>query len=95
MGWAILPDKSRIADVVLLTYDDPKGDSTIFAVAQVGVPRPEVASTLGQPNYDRAGWEKVFNLSLLPPGAGPIRAWAFDAEICRAYPLQGMATAAP
>jgi hypothetical protein len=95
MGWAILPDKSRIADVVLLTYDDPKGDSTIFAVAQVGVPRPEVASTLGQPNYDRAGWEKVFNLSLLPPGAGPIRAWAFDAEICRAYPLQGVATAAP
>jgi hypothetical protein len=95
MGWAILPDKSRIADVVLLTYDDPKGDSTIFAVAQVGSPSPEVASNLGQPNYDRAGWGKVFNISLLPPGVNAIRAWAFDAEICRAYPLQGMATATP
>jgi hypothetical protein len=95
LGWAILPDKLRIADVVLLTYDNPKGEPIVFALAPVGIPRPEVASSLGQPNYDRAGWGKAFNLSLLPPGAGALRAWAFDAENCRAYPLQGAAAAVP
>ena len=95
LGWAILPDKLRIADVVLLTYDDPKGEPIVFALAPVGIPRPEVASALGQPNYDRAGWGKTFNLSLLPPGAGALHAWSFDAENCRAYPLQGAAAAVP
>jgi hypothetical protein len=95
IGWAILPEKQRIADAVLLTYDDPKGEPIIFALAQVGISRPEVANALHQADYERAGWGKAFNMSLLPAGSRTLRAWAFDAEECRAYPLQGVTTAPP
>ena len=90
-GWSVLPDKARPADAVLLTYDNAAGDSVIFALAEVGVQRPDVAAWLQEPGYLHAGWVKTFNTSRLPAGALSLRAWAFDAETCRAYPIQGVA----
>jgi hypothetical protein len=90
-GWSVLPDKARPADAVLLTYDNAAGDSVIFALAEVGVQRPDVAAGLQEPAYLHAGWVKTFNTSRLPAGALSLRAWAFDAETCRAYPIQGVA----
>jgi len=94
-GWSVLPDKVRPADAVLLTYDDARGDPLIFALAEVGIQRADVAGSLRQPAYLRSGWIKTFNTNRLPSGALSLRAWAFDAETCHAYPVQGVAASPP
>jgi hypothetical protein len=91
IGWAILPEKRRDADAVVLTYDDPSGEPLIFSLAMVGIPRTEVAAALKGPGYERCGWGKAFNPSGLPAGARLLRAWAYDAEEERAYSLKGVA----
>ena len=87
VGWAILPERRRQADVVVLTYDDPNGEPLIFSLALVGVSVTRVAGAPQEAGYETCGWSKVFDPGGLPPGAHLLRAWAFDAEKCRAYPL--------
>jgi vancomycin permeability regulator SanA len=87
-GWALLPRKLRVADAVLLTYDDPAGKPVIFALADVGEERAEVASATGRSEYLRSGWVKAFDPSRFPDGLQTLKAWAFDAEACRAYRLE-------
>jgi hypothetical protein len=89
LGWAVLPMKGRPADAVLLTFDNSKGQSIIFALSEVGVPRADVAQTLGDNSYLHSGWAKAFNPDKIPHDVHSLRAWAFDAETARAYPLQG------
>jgi hypothetical protein len=89
LGWAVLPDKHRPADGVLLTYTEAQGQPILFALADMGVARSDVAGALKDPAYSQSGWVKAFDLSRLPPNAGKLRAWAFDAETAKAYPLQG------
>jgi hypothetical protein len=95
MGWAILPDKRRPADGVLLSYDDAQGQPILFALADMGMGRSDVAGAMKDPAYLASGWVKTFELGRLPQGAGPLRAWAFDAETARAYPISGSVTVAP
>ena len=90
-GWAILPTKLRAADAVLLTYDNAGGEPIIFALAGVSIMRTDIAAVFNNPDYQMSGWSKMFNTNQLPSGAGSLRAWAFDAEIARAYPLKGTA----
>src|ERR1700736_2002499 len=84
-GWAILSGKQRVADMVLLTYDDAKGEPSIFALADVRYATPDVSQRLDDHTYDHCGWVKSWKANQLPPDAGLIRAWAFDAESCRAF----------
>jgi hypothetical protein len=83
-GWAILPESHRIADSVLLTYDDDQGDPIIFALAEVG--RKREANKRPYDNaYPRCGWTKSWTADKIPASSQRIRAWTFDAENCRAF----------
>lgn len=90
-GWAILLDGHRSADSVLLTYDDSEGEPIIFARVDVMHPRADVSARLHDEAYHHSGWLKSWKPEALPPSARRIRAWAFDAEECRAVSL-GSAT---
>lgn len=86
-GWAILPEKHRTADGVLLTYDDAEGEPIIFALAEVGYKRPEVSQRLNDEAYLRSGWTKSWKTGQIPGSARVVRAWTFDAENCRAFQI--------
>jgi hypothetical protein len=86
-GWAILPKSHRIADGVLLTYDDALGDPIIFALAEVGAKRPEVSRQLNDKTYLHCGWMKAWKAGQVPASSQVIRAWTFDAEKCRAFQI--------
>lgn len=88
-GWAVLPKKRRSADAVLLTYDDPNGAAIIFDIAIVEMPRPDISRLFRQPSYRFSGWAKTFNLNVLHGNTRRIKAWAFDADEGRAYPIEG------
>ena len=90
-GWAVLPEGHRPADAVLLTYDDAQGRAVIFALAEVGSAREDIALLRGDPAFLHCGWQKVVQPGKLPAGAKVIKAWSFDAETCRAYRLPGQA----
>ena len=88
-GWAVLPEKGRAADAVLLTYDDASGKPVLFGVADVNQLRsnlPETAEDILDP---RSGWVKVFSRGKFAAAWSMVKAWAFDSETCRAYRLQG------
>lgn len=84
-GWAVLLEKHRVADSVLLAYDDRAGDQIIFARANVAYARVDVGSRLQDDTYQPSGWAKSWTRTELPPGANHITVWAFDSEECRAY----------
>jgi hypothetical protein len=60
-GWAILPDRLRAADAVLLTYNDTNGVPIIFALAEVALLRTDVAAAFKNPDYQVSGWSKILN----------------------------------
>jgi hypothetical protein len=84
-GWAILPDRHRVADAVLLTYDDDQGDPILFALAGVEYQRTDVRKKLKDKAYLNCGWVKSWRAEQIPASAQWIRAWAFDAENGRAF----------
>ncbi len=90
-GWAILLEGHRTADSVLLTYDNTEGEPIIFARVDVMYPRAEVSERLHDTAYDHCGWMKSWKQEALPPSARRVRAWAFDADKCRAFSI-GSAT---
>jgi hypothetical protein len=95
-GWAILPEKMRPADAVMLTCDDADGQPVLFAVADVVIRRADVVNVTHRKEFLRSGWVKVFSPRDLPPGGvQSLKAWAFDAETCRAYRIEGMKRGAP
>lgn len=88
-GWAVLPAKRRIADAVLITFDDQGGDPRIFAIAETGI---ELPKGMGNPDLSASrfsGWAKIIDLVQLPAGAKNLRAWSYDAELGHAYGLLG------
>jgi hypothetical protein len=89
VGWAILPGKHRPADSVLLTSDDYLGHPILFAIAEIGARRDDIASRLKDDAYTNCGWGKAFARTRLPADVSHIRAWAFDTDTAKAYPLEG------
>lgn len=83
-GWAILPDKGKPADRVIITLADNK---TVLAVVPVNLPRPDVAKTLKNPAYQTAGWNATVNASTLPAGKSVLKAWAYDSATKEATQL--------
>jgi hypothetical protein len=88
-GWAILPERLEPADAVLLTCDTPEGMPLIFALVPITGRRPDIVATTGEPGYVTSGWQWIVYASRLPPHAGAIKAWAYDAGEARAYRLAG------
>lgn len=88
-GWAILPEKVKPADGVILTYENQHGESIIFAITLVEVKRKDIAKVLGNEAYSKSGWEKVILANEIPPKAGTIKAWALDADTGKAFKLKG------
>ena len=86
-GWAVSPEEERPADAVLLTYKNADGEATVFAVADMGFERPDVAESLGIDAYTRSGWQETFRPSAVPTNSTEITAWAFDVEAQRAFKL--------
>lgn len=74
-GWAVLANKGKTADSVIITQADNK---KVLAVATVNVSRPDVAKALNNPAYKSAGWNATINPSNLPAGKVVIQAWAYD-----------------
>ncbi len=91
-GWAILPEKGRPADAVVFTYDDANGEPVIYDLEEVSTARDDIAKLAGDSAFLKSGWSATFPLSLVPLGAQTLKAWAFDAEECRAYRIKGSAT---
>jgi hypothetical protein len=85
LGSAWLPRRPSVADVVLLTYRKKRTAPVVFAWAESGRSRPDLAETLDCPVCVGAGWEARFWLpaSVLPV---EVEAWAYDVEdgsVCR------------
>ncbi len=89
IGWAILPAHGEAAHAVLLTADDARGEPRIFALVAVGVERTGIAQRLANPACVPSGWAVEIPRGKLPPGAGAIKAWAFDVEQRRAWRIAG------
>jgi hypothetical protein len=85
-GWAILPQRRRSADAVVLAYAASPGSFNIFDLVGERTRRADLARALRQRAYRHAGWEHILTL---PQGSGrplTLAAWAVDADtgqLCR------------
>ena len=95
LGWAVLPYARRPADAVVLTYELPSAEPVIFALADLGRPREDVAHAKHDSAYLRSGWVEKFGAKRIPERAATVKAWAFDADRGRAYRLAGEAHIGP
>jgi hypothetical protein len=86
-GWAVFPGREEPADAVLLSWETSPQDATVFAIAQGGPHRDDLAARLGIGSYRWAGWIVAFDTRLLPKGNLTIRAWAFDMKSAKAFEL--------
>ena len=91
-GWAVLAQRLEPADAVLLTYDDAQGEAILFDAINVVDHRPDIVRATEEPGYFSSGWRRLFSIAQLPPNAGAVKAWAYDAELRRAWRLPGEAT---
>lgn len=87
-GWAVLTQRRRPADVVVLSYRTPQGAEKPFAIADHFQGRSDLPQFPGASSFN-LGWTDEFSSTALPSGRQTIRAWAFDATTAQAYPLPG------
>ncbi|MCL1467114.1 hypothetical protein [Argonema galeatum] len=83
-GWAVIANKGKTADSVIITQADNK---KVLAVAPVNVVRPDVAKALNNPAYKSSGWNATIKPSNLPAGKVVIQAWAYDSTTKEATQL--------
>ena len=88
-GWAVLRNKRRVADCVVLAYRSVEGTPIAFAVNDEVTDRRDVAQWLKKKNLrlKRTGWRSNFDRTSLPPGEQQISAYALDAESGTLYEL--------
>jgi hypothetical protein len=92
-GQAFLPDKQGPADAVLITYDNAEGEPVICALVSLEVPREPRLRAAWDPSALPSRWGRILSMDRLPEGQKCLlKAWAYDAEACRAYRLEGSAT---
>jgi hypothetical protein len=87
-GYAASLDNNGPADAVFLTYDDPTGQPIIFAFAELGVIRADIAQQYGE-TYTPCGWVANFAESKLMQKPATIRAWALNVDTGKAVLLPG------
>jgi hypothetical protein len=88
-GWAVLLRTKSVADAVFLTWDRNDDDPIIFAVAEAGLDRADVAQAMKDQRYRRSGWDVSCPLDRLPAASGPlrIRAWVMDLNTAKAVQI--------
>ncbi len=87
-GWAILPERGEVADGVILTYENAKGEAIIFKLINQRMPRPSVREYFNNSTYLYSGWQKSFSVQEIPKGTVKLKAWAFDTESGKAFLLK-------
>ena len=86
-GWAVLLDKHKPADMVLLTCGD---SNAIVAAGQPWAIRPDVARELGDSRYLKSSWEIPMRREKV---AGcEIKPWAYDSATNEAGLLPDLRT---
>jgi hypothetical protein len=88
-GWAVLPEKQKSADGVVLTYENKQGEAIAFAIATPQIKRKEVTESLKKDAYLESGWEKLISIEKIRNQGGKIKAWALDADRGKAFQLNG------
>lgn len=74
-GWAIIPEKTKAAEKVIVTLPDT---NQVVAIANVNMPRPDVVKVLKNEAYKNSGWTTSFKGNSLPTGRVVLKAWAYD-----------------
>ena len=87
-GWAILKDRSRPADCVLVVWQDTNGSVKPISVLPVNGERPDVAKALTNPSVLNSGFNSEISKENIP-GSGTIAAWSVDMSALRAFQLSG------
>jgi hypothetical protein len=90
-GWAVFLNRARPVEAVFLTWERVGGEPIIFALADTGASRIDVANLLHEPNFEMCGWSVTCPASRLPPGNDPllIHAWALNLNTGKATQLAG------
>lgn len=86
-GWAVLPRKRRVADCVVVAYNSPGREPTVFGVTDQVSDRPFVAEAYRRKELVRCGWTVHFQRPAVPRGEQRISAWALDARTGTLYEL--------
>jgi len=74
-GWAIIPEKTKTAEKVIITIPD---SNQIVAIANVKLARPDVAKAIKNEAYKNSGWITSFKATTLPTGRVLLKAWTYD-----------------
>jgi hypothetical protein len=94
-GQAFLPDKRGPADAVLITYENAGREPTICAIISIESPREGRLRVAWDSSALPFRWKRLLAINRLPEGQlSLLKAWAYDAEACRAYRLEGSAIVA-
>ena len=91
-GWAVSPSRKREADGVLLTWEKEGGEPRLFGLVGDRMQRGDLEILLGKEPYYYAGWVKMCSLTNLPKASLVLRAWGYDVERQKAFPLDGAET---
>jgi hypothetical protein len=84
-GWAILTNKGKAADAVIITHGS---NNSLVAVAPVNLARQDVVKQLKNPAFGNAGWSTTFNASALPAGEGVLKGWVYNSTTKEATQLE-------
>ena len=86
-GWALLKEKGRPADCVIVSYQLPGEEPVLFAISDSIELRWDKARHLSRPtDYLWAGWKVMFSRNAVPPNA-TLAFWAVDADEPRLFRL--------
>jgi hypothetical protein len=90
VGWAIIPERKKPADSVILTYEQSDDSVTPFAIVKINGLRPDIATAFHQSNYRYSGWQANFPSDKIPTQATQMTLWAFDTETGKAYKIESV-----
>jgi len=89
-GWAVLPDKSRPACAVVLTYQISENEYQMFSlIVRINLERADVAKSLNNETYRQSGWQRIFSLPEKIIGNPKLVAWAYDSTTGKFHKLNG------
>jgi hypothetical protein len=92
-GWAVLANRRKLPDAILLTYDTSNNEQVLFKVLPVKEKRQDVANSFNTPGYKYSGWSGRFLLDDIPEtervNRKPINVtvWSFDLVNQTAVPI--------
>lgn len=88
-GWAILPERHKRADGIVLAFLDSDGHWIALTMAAEREDRSDRETLVGDRSLKNIGWRARFPAAILPPEARELSAWAIDARTGKSYKLEG------